>query len=184
MENTSLRITFLQKCKYSDLIPRSLRFRIPTNGCFDEKSVHTFQCQLLTKELFKAKTTLKEQKLLLDQKRDIMKRSVPRKCLSSIVLHSRMERYKIRRDLTNRHNKKLNNLSEEQERPLFSVKNTVVTCGVDTTPPAYVLETLALGPKNAVLDRFDPKDILSELDGLLYFCKSRNIPDETITPKH
>ena len=54
-------------------------------------------------------------------------------------------------------------------------------CGVDTTPPAYVLETLALGPKNAVLDRFDPKDILSELDGLLYFCKSMNIPDETMT---
>ena len=57
----------------------------------------------------------------------------------------------------------------------------MVTSGVETTPPAYVLETLALGPKNAVLDRFDPKDILSELDGLLYFCKSRDISDETIT---
>ena len=43
------------------------------------------------------------------------------------------------------------------------------------------METLALGPKNAVLDRFDPKDVLAEVDGLLYHCKVNNVPDETIT---
>ena len=43
------------------------------------------------------------------------------------------------------------------------------------------MDTLSLGPKNAVLDRFDPKDILAEVDGLLYYCKSKNVPDEIIT---
>ena len=81
----------------------------------------------------------------------------------------------------NIHHKKLLTLSEEQERPLFTVKNTVVTNNLDNEPPSYVLETLSLGPKNAVLDRFEPKDVLAELDGLLYFCKNNNVSDELIT---
>ena len=43
------------------------------------------------------------------------------------------------------------------------------------------METLALGPKNAILDRFDPKDLLAEIDGLLHHCKVNKISDETIT---
>ena len=48
-------------------------------------------------------------------------------------------------------------------------------------PPTYMMETLALGPKNAVLERFDPKDVLAEVDELLVHCKVNNISDETIT---
>ena len=43
------------------------------------------------------------------------------------------------------------------------------------------METLSLGPKNAVLDRFDPKDVLAEVDGLLYHCKKNKVSDEIIT---
>ena len=69
-----------------------------------------------------------------------------------------------------RHNKKLLELSEQQERPLFNVSNTVLTYELDSEPPRYVMETLSLGPKNAVLDKFKPNDVLAELDGLLYYC--------------
>ena len=79
------------------------------------------------------------------------------------------------------HNKKLTRLSEDQERPLFNVKNTVILCDLEVTPPTYVMETLSLGPKNSVLDRFDPKEILVEVDRLLYHCKTKNIADEIIT---
>ena len=68
-----------------------------------------------------------------------------------------------------------------KEKPLFNVQNTVVTCGLEITPPTYVMETLSLGPKNSVLDRFDPKEVLAEVDGLLYHCKKNRIPDEIIT---
>ena len=44
-----------------------------------------------------------------------------------------------------------------------------------------MLETLALGPKNAILDRFDPKDLLAEIDGLLHHCKINKVSDETMT---
>ena len=54
-ELNSLRIHFLKQCKRSELIPRFLKFRIPTNGCFDNKSVREFQLKLLHKELVRAK---------------------------------------------------------------------------------------------------------------------------------
>jgi len=63
---------------------------------------------------------------------------------------------------------------------LFNVKNTVVLCDLGTPPPAYAMETPSLGPKNAVLDKFDPKDVI-EADGLSNHCKNRKIPDEIIT---
>ena len=97
------------------------------------------------------------------------------------MYHTRKERSENHQTQRRTHNKKLSDLSEKQERPLFNVENTVITCGLTATSSAYVLETLALGPKNAVLDRFNPKDILAELDGLLYHCRKNNIPDETIT---
>ena len=46
------------------------------------------------------------------------------------------------------------------------------------------METLSLGPKNAVLDKFDLKDVRAEVDGLLDHCKNRKIPDEIITDKN
>ena len=76
---------------------------------------------------------------------------------------------------------KLSNLSDEQERPLFNVQNTVIQCGIDTSPPSYVLQTLSLGPKNAVLDRFDPKMVLAEVDDLLHRWENDEISDEIIT---
>ena len=76
---------------------------------------------------------------------------------------------------------KLATLSEEQERPLFQVCNTVVVCGLEITPPKYVMQTLALGPKNAILDRFDPKELLAEIDDLFEHCRISKISDEMIT---
>ena len=69
------------------------------------------------------------------------------------------------------HNKKLLQLSDEQQQPLFNVKNTVIMYQLEKQPPQYVLETLSLGPKNAVLDKFNPHDVLAELDMLLNVCK-------------
>ena len=181
VESNSLRIKFLENCKRADVIPRFLKFRIPNNGCFDEKSVHEFQRQLLRKELYKAKTDLETLNISLNEKREKLKLKAPRKCLPSIILYTRYARLNTRKEQKETHTRKLANLSEEQERPLFSVQNTVVTSGLDLQPPAYVLETLSLGPKSAVLDRFDPKDVLAEIDRLLHHCKKENIPDETIT---
>ena len=82
------------------------------------------------------------------------------------------------------HNKKLEALAEEEQRPLFSVKNTVLECDLDQPLPQFVKSTLALGPKNSVLDTFNPKDVLAELDGLLSHCKANKVSNEIITDSH
>ena len=55
VDTCSLRIRFLEKCSKADIIPKFLKFRIPNNGCFDDKSVHDFQKRLLRKEIISAK---------------------------------------------------------------------------------------------------------------------------------
>ena len=49
----------------------------------------------------------------------------------------------------------------------------MVLCDIENQLPTYVMETLALGPKNAVLDKINHKDILAEVDGLLKHCQSK-----------
>ena len=40
------------------------------------------------------------------------------------------------------------------------------------------MDTLALGPKNPVLDQFNPKEALAELDMLLHHCNRNNVSDD------
>ena len=97
------------------------------------------------------------------------------------MLYSRISRILVRKRVQQTHEEKLSALSEEQNKPLFTVKNTVRLCNIEPTPPQYVLETLSLGPKNSVSNKFEQKDILMELDCFLEYCKDHYIPDETIT---
>ena len=163
------------------MISRFLRFRIPNNNCFDQKAVQEFQRKLLSQELVKARKQEREIQNVVESKRKTVKSVIPERLLPSVSLFVRNAMQDCRKLQKEKHNKKLLSLSDEQERPLFNVKNTVVVHGLDRNPPSYVLETLSLGPKTSVLDRFEPKDVLSELDGLLNFCKTNNVSNETIT---
>ena len=105
---------------------------------------------------------------------------VSRSLLPLIVLYTRISTNAISRKQVLLHRKKLAALSEEQERPLFSVQNTVIQCDLDRPLPTHVIKTLSLGPKSSVLDAFNPKDVLSQVDGLLYYCKSKQVSNDTI----
>ena len=101
--------------------------------------------------------------------------------LPSVVFHSRTERKASRREKERVHAKKLENLSRDQDRPLLNVSRTVITYNLNYSLPKFVLDTLSLGPKCAVLDTVNPKNILAELDLFLSFCKSNKVSDEIIT---
>ena len=122
--NNELRNAFLQNCKRADIIPKFLKFRIPTNGCFDDKTVHEFQRKLLHKEIIRAKVDLDNLKEHLNSKRELVKQEIPYKCLPSVILHSRITQNQHQEDGKKKHNKKLHTLSQEQGRLLFNVKNT------------------------------------------------------------
>ena len=179
--NNSLRVKFLENCLKANIIPNFLKFRIPTNGCFDEKSVHDFQLRLLRKEVYQAKGDLTSTQEKLTVNRNALKQRINAEMIPSIILHTRHEVRKTWREVSERKNKKLLKLSQEQDSPLFNVQNTVMCFNLTTPPPKYVMETLALGPRNSTLGRFDQKDILSELDDLIRHCRDKNIEEELIT---
>ena len=64
---------------------------------------------------------------------------------------------------------------------MFNIKNTVIPYNLDSTPPKYVMETLSLGPKNAVIEKFEPKDVLAELGGLLSYCQDNGVDRQIIS---
>ena len=45
------RVQFLKQCLDNRLIPRFLRFKVPSNGVFNDEAVHSFQLRLLRNEL-------------------------------------------------------------------------------------------------------------------------------------
>ena len=73
----------------------------------------------------------------------------------------------IHLEVTSTHQKKLDNLSKQQEQILFNVHDTVRLFELDIHPPKYVLDTLSMGPKNPILDKFNQKELLAEIDLLL-----------------
>ena len=176
-----LRISFLEKCRDSDIIPNFLNFRIPNNGCFEEQSVHNFQRGLLHKEIGKARVLVEDLNLRLNEKRCVLRDKIPHHCLPSAVVYSRLDRLKNRKSVVATHGKKLKLLAARQQKPLFNVTNTVQVCDVSINIPNYVMQTLAMGPRHPVMDKFNEKDVLVELDGFLKFCKDKHVNNAAIT---
>ena len=52
---------------------------------------------------------------------------------------------------------------------------------LDIVPPKYVLDTLALGPKNPVLEKFDQKVTLAEIGLLLNHLQEQNVSNERVS---
>ena len=178
--NNLLRISFIEECRKADIIPRFLRFRVPNNGCFEPTTVHNFQLRLLKQELNKAVSTKTLHTQTVGEKRTALKNNLPPKLIPSVILFSRIKTTETKNQVSKTHSEKLKNLSRQQERPLFEVHDTVKFIDVDHTPPQYVLDTLALGPNNSILDKFKPKEMLAELDLLLKNCENDNVSFETI----
>ena len=170
-----LRTQYLQNCKKADIIPKFLKFRIPNNGCFDDDAVHKFQKNLLQKEISKSKEKLKLLNTQIDNNLSSIRDNVPSEYFHSILFHIRFSRKKLKSKITEIHNKKLQNLSRDQGKPLFKNENTVKWMNIDKPPPSYVIETLALGPRSAVLDNFNPKEILAEIDNMFRQCREKGV---------
>ena len=179
-DNCALRISFLEQCRDSEITPKFLKFRIPNNGVFDDSSVHNFQRGLLHKEIGKARTALTQCITRLDQSRHCITQKLPSRCVPSAVIYSRIDRVAHRKATSATHEKKLKNLSLLQEKPLFNVENTVKVIDVSVHIPKYVFQTLAMGPRNPVMTEFCEKEVLSELDCFLKFCKDNYISDSSI----
>ena len=76
--------------------------------------------------------------------------------------------------------KKLENLFQQQECPLFNVNDTVKLFKIDLQLPWYALDKLPLRPKNPVSDKFNEIEVLAEIDNLLNHLKSNSISKDVM----
>ena len=121
LELNSLRIEFLEQCKHSQLIPRFLKFRIPTNGCFDNKSVLEFQKKLLQKELVRAKENLQTTEVNMNNKKVTLLSHLPAELIPPVEEH-------IRRSRTETRVERKTNSRQEADKPLKRTRTTIVQC--------------------------------------------------------
>ena len=142
-------------------------FRVPTNGAISQNAVLNFQRRLLRNELSVTVKALLEHTINRDIKREKIKQEVPYVLLESIVYYCNEDVYLVRLVTVERHKNKLLQLSKAQGRPLFQIKDSVQLMDVEVVVPKYVLDTLSVGPKSPVLDDYDTKTTLAEVDLLL-----------------
>ena len=107
--------------------------------------------------------------------RNDLKAVLPEYLTLSVAFQCNSELVSMKDIVNKRHSEKINRLSKEQNKPLFNIKNSVKILDVNIPIPTYVMETLSLGPKNPVLDAYDKKLTLVELDQVLEFCQRKGV---------
>ena len=63
---------------------------------------------------------------------------------------------------------------------MFNVHDTVRLFELDIHPPKYVLDTLSVGPKNPILNKFNKKELLPEVDLLLNRLGKANVSNDVL----
>lgn len=58
-------------------------------------------------------------------------------------------------------------IASKQDEPIKDIYNNVKILDEDITLQEFVLNTLAMGPNHLVLDKYNAKEILFEVDSLL-----------------
>ena len=131
-------------------------------------------------EVNKANVALYEHEQKVNDTREKLRQILCDTLSASVVLYSRMTVQNIHLEVTSAHQKKLDNQSTQQERPLFNVHDTVRFFELDIHLPKYVLDTLSMGLKNSILGKFNRKELLAEIDLLLNRLGKANVSKDVL----
>ena len=160
------RCQFLKQCLDNRLIPKFLRFKVPNNGVFNDAAVDSFQLKLLRSELIKARKAKSQNELDLHNSRILLVDSFPDAMLVSLSVFTRKDGREHYQKLKRNHDKKLQELSQLQEKPLRSSEKTVI-CEEGIELPSVVFNLLSFGPKHPVMTKFDSNGFLADIEGLV-----------------
>ena len=112
------RLKFLRKCLKNDLIPDFLKFRVPENGVFSDQAVHNFQLKLLRTETSRANEDRKRYEEMLRKARSLVQKEIDKQWWASIFRFVRRQVEASLNTTSENHRKKLEKLSERQDKPL------------------------------------------------------------------
>ena len=133
----------------------------------------------MKKEISTASARVQEVKEELGNARKEFLKHTSEATLPSIVFHTRKYMRDLVSEIKDRHRRKLESLSSEQEKPLHNVRNTVEIVG-GIKVPDLVLDYLSLVPKHTVCDNFSDLHFLADVDRLLYNLKTNDIENDKL----
>ena len=140
-----LRINFLIKFLDNDIIPDFLRFCVPYNGVVSDQAMHSFQLRLLRSELSQAIADRAKASGNLVKAREVVRRGIDEKWWPSVIFYlNRQARCSVK-NLISRHKRKLEKLSERQDRPSKNLDERAVRILDEVVLPLWVREVLSFG---------------------------------------
>ena len=160
------RRSFLGKRLANHLVPKFLKFKVPSNGVFTDTAERNFQRRLLRKELNDADRNLKAINDRLTVVRETLKENIPIYLNHSILFFTFCTSRKSVQQATVRHDQKLRTLSSSQGQPLESNKNSVIKLD-DINPPTFIRGILSKGPKHPAPGKFNRFHLSAEINRLL-----------------
>ena len=93
---------------------------MPDNGVFSDQVVHSFQLRLLRSEISQANADRVKASGNLAKAREVVRGGIDEKWWPSVIFYLNLQARCSVINLTSRHKKKLEKLSERQDRPLKS----------------------------------------------------------------
>ena len=169
LQNNIQRVSFLSECVDKKFIPNFLKFRIPSNGCFNHAIFQSFQSWLSKQELKRKRIKKKDSATKLQQNRSKIQSLVTESLWPSIWFHVRWhcrhEMSKSRIQLL----QKLHNLCSEHERPELNIKGYLTVLD-NISVPQIVEKVLRYGPGQPVQMKFYEQHFVANNDILLSDC--------------
>ena len=153
---------------------------MPDNGVYSDQAVHRFQLRLISSELSQARADRANASGNLVKAREVVRRGIDEKWWPSVIFYlNRQARCSVN-NLINRHKRKLEKLSERQDRSLKNLDERAVRILDEVVLPLWVREFLSFGPKHPVRDKFNEIHFLADIDSFLSELKLNRIPREKL----
>ena len=125
-------------------------------------------------------TKLSNNRILYFFQSGVLVKSIDEKWWPSVKFYlNRQARCSVN-NLISRHKRKLEKLSERQDRPLKNLDERSVTILNDVILPLWVREVLSFGPKHPVRDKFIEIHFLADIDSFLSELKLNRIPGDKL----
>ena len=117
----------------------------------------------------------------LAKAREVERRGIDEKWWPSVIFYLNLQARCSVNKLISRHKKKLEKLSEKQDRPLKNLDESSVRILDEVILPLWVLEVLTFGPKHPVRDKFNEIHFLADIDSFLSELKLNRLPGEKLS---
>ena len=116
----------------------------------------------------------------LAKARQVVRKGINEKWLPSVTFYLNLQARCIVNNLISRHKKKLEKLSERQDRPLKNLHERSVRVLDDVILPLWVQEVLSFGAKHPVRDKFNEIHFLEDIHSFLSELNLNRIPGEKL----